>query len=75
VIRLTADLDQKEREGESPVVEWWPGLPAAAGNRSKVAPDFGTFLLEQVRRAIAQSAGGSMVVRSRTEAAAIWKSG
>jgi SMI1-KNR4 cell-wall len=45
------DLDQKDREGESPIVEWWPQLQGATGNRRMVARDFGAFLLEQVQSA------------------------
>lgn len=45
------DVSQKTSEGDSPVVEWWPGAPPnASGNRRIVANDFGSFLLEQVRR-------------------------
>lgn len=43
------DLDKKSDDGESPVVEWWPGLPKADGNRRVVACDFGVFLLQQIR--------------------------
>lgn len=46
------DLDKKNNEEESPVVEWWPGIPNAEGNRRVVAADFGTFLLQQVRAAV-----------------------
>lgn len=46
------DVSQKTPEGDSPIVEWWPGAPPnASGNRRTVADDFGAFLLEQVHRA------------------------
>lgn len=47
------DLSHKGEDGESPVVEWWPGAPAdAIGNRKIIAKNFGSFLLEQVQQAI-----------------------
>jgi antitoxin YobK len=46
------DLCQTSPSGESPVVEWWPGLPDASGNRRIVAEDFGAFLLQRVREAL-----------------------
>lgn len=45
------DVLQRTANGDSSVVEWWPGFPAnASGNRRVVASDFGAFLLEQVRQ-------------------------
>ena len=45
------DVSQKAPSGDSPIVEWWPGLPtSASGNRRIVASDFGVFLLERVQR-------------------------
>lgn len=46
------DLSQKTPEGDSPVIEWWPGAPDAEGNGQVIATDFGAFLLEQARWAI-----------------------
>jgi hypothetical protein len=48
----TIDLAQSDVEGESPIVEWWPGLPNASNNRRAVANDFGAFLLERVQDAL-----------------------
>jgi hypothetical protein len=47
------DVSQKTPDGDSPVIEWWPALPNAEGNGKKVASDFGSFLFEQVRAALA----------------------
>ncbi len=46
------DVAQKDADGESPVVEWWPGLEGAEGNGRVVASDFGTFFLDCLRQAI-----------------------
>jgi hypothetical protein len=46
------DLNQKNANGESPIIEWRSGLPNAEGNLQLVASDFGTFLLQQVRTVI-----------------------
>jgi hypothetical protein len=35
-------------DGDSPIIEWWPGFPDAAGNRRIVAEDFGSFLLGRI---------------------------
>ena len=46
------DRSQIAPDGESPVVEWWPGVSAdAIGQFRVVASDFGAFLLDLVRRA------------------------
>jgi hypothetical protein len=46
------DVSLKTPNGESPVVEWWPGFGDAVGNGRIVASDFGAFFLEQVRQAL-----------------------
>jgi hypothetical protein len=46
------DTARKDAQGESPVVEWWPGLEGAEGNGRVVASDFGAFFLDSVRQAI-----------------------
>jgi hypothetical protein len=43
------DLARKTAEGDSPIVEWWPGLPDAEGNGRVIAEDFGAFLLENAK--------------------------
>jgi hypothetical protein len=45
------DRSQLSTEGESPVIEWWPGLRSANRSRRTVADDFGSFLLQQVQEA------------------------
>ncbi len=52
------DTSQRDSSGESPVVEWWPGFPEAEDNPRFVAPDFGTFFLDEVRQVL-KSAGSS----------------
>lgn len=46
------DRSQVASNGESPVVEWWPGMPDASGNGRVVAEDFGSFFLQRVRSAL-----------------------
>lgn len=46
------DISQKSADGDSPVVEWWPGAGSAKSNRRFVATDFGAFLLERIRWAL-----------------------
>lgn len=45
------DVSQVDAHGESPVLEWWPGLPDAVGNPAMVAEDFGAFFLRKVKAA------------------------
>lgn len=47
------DVSQVTTDGESPIVEWWPGAPLGAiGNRKVIANDFGEFFLQQVQEAL-----------------------
>jgi hypothetical protein len=47
------DVAQRNADGESPVVEWMPGLDAdAEGNGRTIASDFGRFFLELVQEAL-----------------------
>jgi hypothetical protein len=49
------DTSQILADGESPIVEWWPGLPPdAKGNGRIVAEDFGAFLLSRVNEYMAR---------------------
>lgn len=45
------DVSLKTPDGESPVVEWWPGAEGVVGNGRIIASDFGAFLLQQVQEA------------------------
>jgi hypothetical protein len=49
------DTAQRDADGESPVVEWWPGFPETSDNRRVVASDFGAFFLEELTEAIARA--------------------
>lgn len=49
------DTARRNRVGESPVVEWWPGLPDAENNPRVIASDFGAFFLEEMTQAIARA--------------------
>lgn len=46
------DTSQKTAEGDSPIVEWWPGIEDAQGHGRTIACDFGAFFLERVRWAM-----------------------
>jgi hypothetical protein len=49
------DRSQLNLDGESPVVELWPGTPNAVGDRRTVADDFGSFMLQRVREALGEA--------------------
>lgn len=49
------DCSLKNREGESPIVVWWPGVDAELGTCERVAEDFGSFLLERIVLALERS--------------------
>jgi hypothetical protein len=51
------DTAQKNTDGESPVIEWWSGLPDAEGNGRVIASDFGKFFLELVQESLARGTG------------------
>ena len=44
------DLSKRHADGESPVVEWWPGATEAVDNGKTVAEDFGAFMLQRVQQ-------------------------
>lgn len=46
------DVSQRDADGESPVVEWWPGLPDADNNPRAIASDFGAFFRQEITGAI-----------------------
>ena len=44
------DISQVNADGESPVVEWWPGATGAIDNGKTIAEDFGAFMLQKVQQ-------------------------
>lgn len=46
------DTAEQNSDGESPVLEWWPGFSETEGNGRVVAADFAEFLLDKIRPAI-----------------------
>jgi len=46
------DTSRQHSDGESPVLEWWPGYSVSEGNGRLVAADFGEFLLQKIQPAI-----------------------
>lgn len=49
---VVLDASRPDQDGEYPVLAWNPGLPDRDG-MEKVADDFGSFALEECRRAVA----------------------
>ncbi len=46
------DTSQQDSDGESPVLEWWPGFSETEGNGRVVAANFAEFLFKKIRPAI-----------------------